>query len=176
MDSFIRVFGAALITGVAIFYIPDSQADSAPLASQFYPYVGTWHGHGLLTAPGQKPVKLKLTVSCHKVAAGWAVGCAVHAWNKQMAMHEADLMAVDTATGKAHWFGVNNQGEAYDYRVTWPNAHTMHAYYAWMQDDKPMQENVVFTFKDKRHLSWSSIDTIEGHQQVGSFTGDVMRK
>lgn len=176
MKFSVRVLGAALIASAAMLSIPACHANSAPPASQFYPFVGTWDGHGQLTAPGQAPVNLTLTVSCHKAAAGWAVRCTVDAWNKQMAMHEADLMAVDTTTGKAHWFGVNNQGEAFYYLVTWPNAHTMHAHHAWMQDGKPMQENVVFTFKDKHYLSWSSIDTTEGHQQVGSFTGTVVKK
>lgn len=176
MNAFTRSLGIIVVAIGAMLPTSACWASAAPAAAQFYPFLGTWHGHGQLAMPGQPTVKLSLTVSCHKAADGWAVRCDMHARNKQMVMGEADLMAVDTATGKAHWFGVTNQGEAYDFLVTWPNVHTMHGHYAWTQHGKPMQENVVFSFKNHHKLHWRTVDTNNKNYVIDTFTGTVIRK
>lgn len=176
MPTLIRLAGVALVASGVILAIPTSRADSAPAATRFYPFLGTWHGHGQLTMHGQPPAQLTITVSCRKAAAGWAVQCAMHGGNKQMTLSESDLMAVNTTTGETHWYGVTNQGEADDFLVTWPNAHTMHARYAWMQHGKHMQENVVFKFTGKRTMTWRTVDTSDGGRVVSTFSGSLVRR
>lgn len=175
MLTLARFAGATLVVG-AILTIQTSRADSTPPAARFYPFLGRWQGHGQVAVPGQSPAKLMITVSCRKVASGWAVQCATHARNKQMVISESDLMAVNTATGKAHWFGVTNQGQANDYLVFWPDAHTMRAHCAWTQAGKQMQENVVFKFTSSHAVNWRTVDTVDGGQVVSTYSGSVTRR
>jgi len=140
-----------------------------PAAASFYPFLGKWHGVGEMMEPGKPTAKLNLTLSCRKVAAGWAIACDMSAKNKTMMISESDLMGVDPVTGKAHWYAITNMGETHDHVAQWVDPNTVHAQYGWTQDGKQMQEDITFNFK-KRSITFRSVVTADGHT-AGEFSG-----
>jgi hypothetical protein len=84
-----------------------------PATAIYYPFIGKWKGHAQLAEPGKPAIKITMTVSCHKVSAGWAVECSMNAKNKKMQACETDLMGIDPVTGKGHWYAITNMGETY---------------------------------------------------------------
>jgi len=151
-----------------------AQAMNTPASSQFYPFLGYWKGNGQLSVPGKDPELLKLSLSCRKAVAGFAVRCDLVGRSDTMTFVEADLMAVDPVTGVGHWYAVNNQGETHDHIAQWPDAATMNAHYEWGQNGKQMSENAVFRFRDGKHMSFRSVTTQDG-QEVGAFFGNMYR-
>jgi len=143
-------------------------------SSRFYPFLGYWKGRGQLSVPGKDPQLLRLSLSCRRAVAGYAVRCDFVGRNDttMFTFVEADLMAVDPATGVAHWFAVNNQGETHDHVAQWPDAATMNANYDWTQNGRQMSENAVFRFKDGKQISFRSVTTQDG-QEVGAFFGNM---
>ena len=162
---------AALTGGQAL-----AQGMNMPASARFYPFLGYWKGRGQLSVPGKDPELLRLSLSCRKAVAGYAVRCDFVGRNDttMFTFVEADLMAVDPATGVAHWFAVNNQGETHDHVAQWPDAATMNANYDWTQNGSQMSENVVFRFRDGKHMSFRSVTTQDG-QEVGAFFGNMYR-
>jgi len=143
-------------------------------ASRFYPLVGNWAGNGLLSENGQAPAKLAMSVSCRKASAGFAVLCDMKAHNEKMKLAETDLFGVDPVTGKGHWFSVTNTGETHDHIADWTDARTMKARYAWIQDGKKMEENIVMVFKNPRHIDFHSVVTSDA-KEVVEFKGMLKR-
>ena len=172
----LAVLALALAGGAVALPASDAlaQAMHTPTSSQFYPFLGYWKGDGQLSLPGKDPELLKLSLSCRKAVAGFAVRCDFVGRSDTMTFVEADLMAVDPATGVAHWYAVNNQGETHDHTAQWPDAATMNAHYDWAQNGRQMSENVIFRFRGGKHMSFRSVTTQDG-QEVGAFFGNMYR-
>jgi hypothetical protein len=170
-----RYMSVVLVAGATFLGSGQCLADNAaPAAAEFYPLVGNWHGKGQLVETGEEPVKLTLKLTCKKVSSGWAVQCAMHGRNKDMAMSESDLMGVDPVTGQAHWYAVTDQGETHDHLVEWTDPNTMLAHYDWTQDGKHMRESITFKLKGKHDMSFESIVFVDD-QQAASFSGELKR-
>jgi hypothetical protein len=171
---------AALVLAGAAAALPAAdalaQGMNTPASAQFYPFLGYWKGRGQLSVPGKDPELLRLSLSCRKAVAGFAVRCDFVGRNDttMFTFVEADLMAVDPATGVGHWYAVNNQGEVHDHTAQWPDAATMNARYDWVQNGRQMSENVVFRFREGKHMSFRSVTTQDG-QEVGAFFGNMYR-
>ncbi|MEJ2360137.1 MAG: hypothetical protein P8Z75_01720 [Gammaproteobacteria bacterium] len=173
MRSLTRLASIVLtVAGIAL-YVGNTQAATSPAASEFYPLVGKWHGEGQLSQPGQKPIKLSISLHCRKASSGWAVRCAMVAKNKQMTMTESDLMGVDPVTGQAHWYAITNQGETHDHLVSWPGPHHMKAHYDWTQDGKHMHEDIQFEISNK-HVHFASVVSANG-KKADEFEGKLKR-
>lgn len=141
--------------------------------TRFYAFVGKWQGTGQVQEAGQPPVKLKLALACSKAAGGYAVSCTMQAKGKDMQSYEADLMGVDPATGKAHWYAISNMGETHDHLVEWQGDKSYQAHYAWTQDSKQMEENISVTFSGRK-LEFRSVTSADG-QEAGVFAGTLTR-
>ena len=171
---------AALALAGAVLALPAAdalaQAMNTPASSRFYPFLGYWKGRGQLSLPGKDPELLRLSLSCRKAVAGFAVRCDFVGRNDttMFTFVEADLMSVDPVTGIGHWYAVNNQGETRDHVAEWPDAATMNAHYEWVQNGKQMRESVVFRFSHGRQMSFRSVTTQDG-QEVGAFFGNMYR-
>lgn len=177
MRSIIRVIGVVFVISCALFSTTNTMAAAntkAPAAAVFYPLVGKWHGEGELGEAGQKPAALKLSLNCKKVSSGWGIACSMQAKNKSMTIMESDLMGVDPVTGQAHWYAVTSQGETHDHLATWSDASHMKAHYDWTQDGKKMQENISFTIKTKKSLTFHTVVTMEG-KKIADFSGTLKR-
>jgi len=174
MNPKTRLVTAVLFVASTGFFTGTALAETHPAVVEFYPLLGKWHGQGQLSEPGQTPIKLKINVQCQKVSSGWAVQCAMQAKNKQMLMTESDLMGVDPVSGQAHWYAVTNQGETHDHLASWPDPHTMKAHYAWTQDGKHMQEDIVFELKGKHDMTFRSVVSADG-KPAGEFSAMLKR-
>jgi hypothetical protein len=172
-----RLAALALVAGSTAIPMTAALADDSakpPAAAEYYPFIGFWRGSGQLSEPGRAPVKLTLELSCRKASMGWAVRCDMVAKNKHLTMTEADLMGVDSVTGKGHWYAVTNQGEMHDHITKWTDPKTMKAHYAWAQDGKKMEERITVSFKDKDTLDFRSATTANG-KDAGVFSGKAFR-
>jgi hypothetical protein len=147
-------------------------AGEAPAAAPYYRFVGKWQGHGQLSEPGNAPIKLAISLSCHKVSLGWGVACDMTGKNDSMQVAESDLFGVDPVTGQGHWYAVTNQGETHDHLAEWSDAHTMKAHYHWAQDGKQMQENIEFRFEGKGAVTFRSVVSADG-KPAGEFAGSL---
>jgi hypothetical protein len=149
-------------------------APPMPAAARFYPLVGIWQGKGTLSQGDQSPAMLTLRFNCKKAASGWAVTCDLRAKNAEMTMTEVDLMGVDPNTDKGHWYAVDNLGDTHDHIVEWPDAKTMQAHYAWTQDGKLTEENVVFHLMSDRSMEFRSVVS-QDSKTISLFSGKLKR-
>lgn len=160
-------------TALVSEYAVAADKTPAPAAVKFYAMLGNWHGNAQLAETGKPAVKLKMQIRCVKVSAGYAVQCHDVAHNKDMAIHETDLMGVDPVSGQAHWYAVTDQGETHDHLAKWVSANHMQAHYDWKQDGKHMREDINFEMKGK-HMKFKTVVSLDG-KQTAEFTGSLSR-
>lgn len=173
-------FARALLLAISlVFAFAGSYAAVPPATIDFHSFIGSWHGVGRLIRLNQRQVGLRIIAHCRKVAAGWAVSCHMNAESRHsgkghVSLSEADLMGVNSATETAHWYAVDNMGEAHDHVVWWPNDRTMVARHAWIEGGMRMREIVTFRFADKHDMAFQSLLTANG-RRIELFSGSLRR-
>jgi len=176
MNALVRILPAVFAAAAAAIPVTAmaARAEAPPAAARFYPLLGDWKGQGELKQGGGAPMPLALGFSCGKASSGWAVSCRMVAKNGDMTMTESDLMGVDAATGKGHWYAVTSDGETHDHLAEWTDASHMQADYSWTQDGKKMHEHITMALPSEKAMNFRSVVTADG-KEVGVFSGDLTR-